>query len=129
MEILKEKTALVTGASRGIGSAIAQRFAEEGANVLIPSRAEMDLADADSVVRYVRAHANLPLDILVNNAAINPMTPLDEITPTLLEVFDQVMKVNLESPFLLSIGFAPGMIERGGGSIINIASVWGILGR
>lgn len=129
MENLKGKTALVTGASRGIGGAIAQRFVDEGANVIMPSRNEMDLADVASVAQYVQAHANVPLDILVNNAAINPMTPLDEITPELLKAFEEVMTVNLESPFLLSIGFAPGMIERGGGSIINIASLWGILGR
>lgn len=129
MMILEGKTALVTGASRGIGLAIANKLESNGANILRPKREELNLANLDSVVRYVQIHRNLKLDILVNNAAINPTTPLDKINDELLASLDQVMNVNLKAPFLLSIGFAPGMKESGGGSIINIVSLWGILGR
>jgi 3-oxoacyl-[acyl-carrier protein] reductase len=122
---VKGRTALVTGASRGIGRAIAGRFAELGARVLTPSRSELDLADDASVDAYL---AGLPtsVDILVNNAGINTLASLDELTDDDLA---RTMQVDLVSPIRLTRGIARGMSERGWGRIVNVSSIWGVVAK
>lgn len=133
--ILTGKTALVTGGSRGIGRAIVRRLARDGARVVFSFRA--DKAAADALAREVdgalavRADqedlANLEalfepvadgLDILVNNAAINPPAPIRDITP---ELFDRVMTVNAKFPLLAMRRAEP--VLRDGGRIINISTL------
>jgi NAD(P)-dependent dehydrogenase (short-subunit alcohol dehydrogenase family) len=111
------RTALVTGGSRGIGAAIAARFTALGAQVLAPSREELDLADAGSVLRYL---GGLPAgaDILVNCAGVNWPRPLDE-----------TLEVNLAAPLRLTRGLGPGMVARGYGRICSVSSVWAHVGR
>lgn len=139
---LKGKTALVTGATSGIGAAIAFAFAQEGAQVVITGR---NAQQGQSVVERIQAasgwaqcivadlssrkgidqlindtsRAVTQVDILVNNAAIFPMaeTPLVEEA-----VFDEVIATNLKAPFFLTAGFAPRMAEHGWGKIINITT-------
>ena len=142
--LLKDRVALVTGASRGIGRAIAETFAREGAQVAICGR-KQDILDrvAQQIgpsVKPLACHVgridqieNLVdstlrdfgrIDILVNNAATNiaqgPCLRMDD------GQFDKTIDINLKSAFRLIQRVAPGMCERGSGSIINIASISGI---
>jgi len=142
--LLKDRIALVTGGSRGIGKAIAQTFVREGALVVICGRKQDTL---DAVAREIgegavpiACHVGRPddlqrladtlhsrfgrVDILVNNAATNvaqgPALSIDDAQ------FDKMVEVNLKSAFRLIRLLAPGMCDRGRGSIINIASISGI---
>jgi len=142
--LLKDRVALVTGASRGIGKAIAQTFVREGATVAICGRKQ----DALDVVASELGKGAIPVachvgradelqrladtlqarfgrvDILVNNAATNvaqgPALSIDDAQ------FDKMIEVNLKSAFRLIRLIAPGMCDRGRGSIINIASISGM---
>lgn len=142
--ILENKIAIVTGASRGIGRAIAEAFAREGAKVVICGRHQESLDQLAKVlgpaVKPVVCHVGRldeidsmvsatqrefgRIDILVNNAGTNvafgPCLEMDE------GQFDKMVEVNLKSAFRLMKAIAPGMCERGSGSIINIASVSGL---
>lgn len=119
------RTALVTGASRGIGAAVAARFAALGAAVLAPPRAELDLNEADSIAAYLE-RLETPVDILVNNAGVNWPQPLTELDDDRL---DETLRVNLAAPARLARGLAPGMAERGYGRIVNVSSVWALVFR
>jgi dehydrogenase/reductase SDR family protein 4 len=141
---LQDKVALVTGASRGIGESIARTFAREGAQVVIAGRKQETL---DEVARSIgpgvipvachvgkvdqlenlvgiATHKFGRIDILVNNAATNiaqgPCLEMDE------GQFDKMIEINLKSTFRLVKLVAPGMCQRGAGSIINIASIAGL---
>ena len=134
------RTALVTGAGSGIGSAIAQRFALEGARVLA---ADLDLDAATATARRighdavglqvdVRDEASVaatvaaaPLDVLVNVAGIGSTTTVPD---TAIDVWDAVMDVNARGTFLCCKHALPTMIARGGGTIVNMASVAGLVG-
>lgn len=141
---LQEKTALITGGGSGIGTAVAQRFVEEGAKVCITGRRkEMldkvagslpqgsiitcpgDVSNEEDVARMVETTVKFGgrLDILVNNAAISAQGPVADMERT---VWRQVIGVNLTGPFMLMQASIPHMIKAGGGSIINIASVGGL---
>jgi dehydrogenase/reductase SDR family protein 4 len=142
MSILKNKVAIVTGASRGIGRSIAEVFVREGAEVVICGRKLETLEQvakeigARAIVCHVGKSSDIEalvatttrdygkIDILVNNAATNiaqgPCLEMDE------GQFDKMVEINLKSTFRLMKLVAPGMCERGSGSIINIASIAGL---
>ncbi len=136
---LENKTALVTGSSKGIGFAIAQSLAAEGANVIVNGRSESsaqaaakkiggrargiaaDISSADGCAELVR---QLPsIDILVNNAGIFEPKPFTEIPDADWERFFQV---NVLSGVRLARAYLPGMLERNWGRIIFISSESGV---
>src|SRR5579862_752421 len=137
------KTAVVTGAARGIGQAIAERLCSDGAHVLLVDcngpgvaaaaesmrtckgkRADSlvaDLADPEQIsalAKHVRALAH-HVDILVNNAGIELDLPFDQVSP---DLFDRVIGINLRAPFLLTQALAP-LFPETGGAIVNISSI------
>ena len=145
---LEGKVAIITGSSKGIGKAIAQAYAENGATVVISSRKQeacdkvaeefkaqgfkaiaiaCHVGNADDRKALVEKSMALlgGVDILVNNAGTNPVFgPLEEAPET---VFDQIMNVNVKAPWDLANQCLPVMKNRGGSVIINISSVEGEL--
>ncbi|UUV28483.1 SDR family oxidoreductase [Amycolatopsis roodepoortensis] len=108
------KTALVTGASRGIGAAIARRLEKDGIRTIRRSSEQADLSTMEGVDKALEDIDNL--DILVNNAAAQPAGPIESDTP---ESFDRLMAVNVKAPYFL-IQRAP---LNDGGRIVNVSSV------
>ena len=119
------RTALVTGASRGIGRAIAQRLELNGHTVLTPSREELDLSDIESIRAFVSQNEAL-VDILVNNAAVNPVREIPNLT---LDQWELTFRVNLTGPMLLMQHFMPGMAARSWGRVLNIISSYSFVSR
>ncbi len=144
---LTGKVAIVTGASKGIGEAIARGLAAFGANVVVSSRKQeavdavamsikADGGEATAIAAHMADPAAIQrlveqtkttyggVDILVNNAATNPVYgPLLDSDDA---VFDKIMAVNVKGPLALARLAYPLMAERGGGSIINISSIGGL---
>ncbi len=142
---LNGRTALVTGASRGIGAAIARALDRAGARVAVAARGrtalesvaaelgndplvlETELGDPEASARLA-AEASAVLggiDVLVNNAATAARLPTDELGA---ELIDGMLAVNVRAPLLLIAALVPSMIERGRGAIINVSSVSAVVG-
>jgi 3-oxoacyl-[acyl-carrier protein] reductase len=119
------RNALVTGASRGIGRAIAERLTADGMRVLTPTRTELDLANDRSVDAFL-SKLDVDVDVLINNAGINPLASLDELTDEQLAL---TLQVDLISPVRLTRAISRGMVERGWGRIVNIASIWSVVSK
>jgi NAD(P)-dependent dehydrogenase (short-subunit alcohol dehydrogenase family) len=145
---LREQVALVTGASRGIGRAIARALVEEGASLLLVSQREEpleearrelsragvrveglagDVADEGFVARaFDHAERRLgPLDVLVNNAGVLEMAPVAELTRA---QFERTLEVNLVGAFLCAREAVRRMVPRGRGRIISVTSISATLG-
>jgi len=122
---VKNRVALVTGASRGIGTAIATVLAREGARVLTPTRSEMDLSDPESIERYVSSIEG-SIDILVNNAGINFLAGLDELDSATL---NETLQINLVAPLQLTRLVAERMRANRYGRIVNLSSIWSIVSK
>jgi NAD(P)-dependent dehydrogenase (short-subunit alcohol dehydrogenase family) len=138
---LQDKKAIITGGGSGIGAAICNRFADEGANLTILDLdadagqavadslggkfIHCDVADEQSVMEAFGQLDDHPLDILVNNAGI---AHVGDIATTCPEDFDRVMRVNVRGPYLCSRAALPSMLKQGNGCILNLASVAAKLG-
>jgi NAD(P)-dependent dehydrogenase (short-subunit alcohol dehydrogenase family) len=125
---LDGRIAVVTGHRGGIGQAIAARLTEEGANVLGIDLPETDLADLASVERAMTGLLTVhgTVDILVNNAGL---TTLGSILETDMAELDRVLAVNFKAAFALTKAVLPGMVARGKGAIVNVASDQALIGK
>lgn len=119
------RTALITGASRGIGAAIAARLQADGLRILTPSSEALDLSSTVSIDTYLSQLTD-PIDILVNNAGINRLGSIDEISG---KDFEEVIQINLLGHFQLTQGLVKGMKARRYGRIVNISSIWSLVSR
>ena len=136
---LEQQRALVTGATSGIGRAVALKLAEAGAEVVGAGRDQArgaatvaaiddaggrasfiaaDLNDLDSVQRLAEQAGDV--DVLVNNAGVFPFAPTHEAEP---DDFDVTFDTNVRAPFFLTAALAPKMAKRGGGAIVNVATM------
>ncbi len=145
MKRLQSKVALVTGASKGIGFAIARSFAEEGCGVMLCARTEQSLRDVaktlqslGSPIDFLAADVSVPadvdrlvestlkqfghIDILVNNAGIGIFKGVDQLSD---EEWNQTLSINLTGPFYLMRACLPLMKKQRSGHIINISSLAG----
>lgn len=145
---LEGKTAIVTGASSGIGRGIAKRFAREGADIVIADIktdaaenvaeeikeigqealvVKTDVSNSDDVDKMVEATVSKfgKVDILVNNAGVFVQKPIQEMEEG---DWDKVLDVNLKGAFLCTRRVVEEMLEQGGGKIVNIASIAGKTG-
>lgn len=146
--MLKDKIAIVTGATRGLGKAIALKFAQEGATVIMVGRTEDSLNQAVStlkasgfsvdsfladvtkneqvqaMVSYVKEKYKV-IDILVNNAGMSREVKLMDIS---MELWDEIMAVNLRSVVLVTKAVLPVMAEQKSGNIVNISSAAALRG-
>ena len=137
--MLANRTILITGSSRGIGAATARMAKEYGAHVILHGKTDSeelrkmakeigapyffcDVADNESVEREIAKFEHV--DILVNNAGVNPSKTFGELTH---EDWQQIFNTNVFGVVNVSKAILPGMIQRGGGKIINIASIKGYL--
>ncbi len=145
---LKDKVSIVTGASTGLGLAIAALFAKEGSKVMICCRSEDSGKRAVDIIReqggeasFTRADVATPADaekvvretvdkygklnILMNNAGIAPYHPIEDTSE---ELWDRTLDTNLKGVFLMSKYAIPELKKQGGGAIVNTASIAGLLG-
>ena len=142
---LKDKVAIITGASSGIGEATARRLAESGARVVLAARrverlealaadierregtalvAPTDVTDERSVQRLARTALDAfgRIDILINNAGIMPLSPISKLR---VEEWDRMIDVNIKGVLYCIAATLPTMLEQGSGHIINVSSVAG----
>jgi NAD(P)-dependent dehydrogenase (short-subunit alcohol dehydrogenase family) len=140
----RRQRALVTGATSGIGRAIAQQLARDGAEVLVHgrdaargSKAVEEITQEGGTASFVGADLSQPdgiehlaaaagdVDVLVNNAGFSWFGATADLKP---DTFDALFASNVRAPYFLVAAFAPAMAARGGGSIINISSMAGRIG-
>lgn len=120
------KKVLITGGSRGIGSATAKLFLERGYDVFAPKREELNLLDKRSIEEFVQKYSDVTFDVVINNAGINDINLIENLDTAELE---NMIQVNLVAPMLLLRGVVPNMKTCKSGKIVNIGSIWGVVSK
>ena len=132
------KVALVTGGTRGIGSAISKVLYDLGATVIITGTncdyvprdgyeyMCVDFSNKNSLSEFVNRVSEKQIDILVNNAGVNQIGPISELS---VVDFERVQQVNVTAPFMLCQVVLPNMRKKKWGRIINISSIWGKISK
>jgi len=120
------RKAFLTGGSRGIGAAIARELARRGFEVWAPGRTELDLSRPDSVQRFVAAHADAKVDVLINNAGVNILKALPDLDSG---TWGEMLQINLSAPLALIQWAAPSMRRQKWGRILNLSSILGLLAK
>ena len=147
---IKGRTAIVTGGTGGLGGRMARKFAEAGANIALVYRESHDKANATAAelralgvqVAPIAADLSTPegiasmvdrteaefdsIDVLVNNAAVNMWIPFSDLDALTLDIWDEIINMNLTGPFLCAKAVAKSMQAGGQGRIINISSGAGL---
>jgi NAD(P)-dependent dehydrogenase (short-subunit alcohol dehydrogenase family) len=133
-----KKCAVVTGASRGIGYAIAERLLEDGLEVIVTGTRkngnhpdgsiyyQVDFLNDNSVNNFIQYLKTQPINILVNNAGINK---IDRFSSIDIEDFDRILRVNLRTPFQICQAVIPSMEREQWGRIVNITSIFGNISK
>ena len=114
---LQNRRVLISGASRGLGQSLVKAYEDAGAQVIPLTRNECDLNNSADIYSFLESVGEV--DILVNCAGVFMVNELPDITP---EEYNECIQVNLTAPFILTQELSMGMVERGWGRIINIAS-------
>ena len=122
---MKKKTALVTGASRGIGNSIKESLLNEQIEVISPSRSELDLSSSESIDNFL-TNLSTSIDILVNNAGILKVGQYNELSSV---DFQEILQINVVAPFEIISGVVESMKQKKFGRIVNISSIWGQISR
>ena len=122
---MKKKTALVTGASRGIGNSIKESLLNEQIEVISPSRSELDLSSSESINNFL-TNLSTSIDILVNNAGILKVGQYNELSSV---DFQEILQINVVAPFEIISGVVESMKQKKFGRIVNISSIWGQISR
>jgi len=127
------KRALVTGGTRGIGAAISRELASLGVEVIVTARSTescahsqfvchtIDFSDVDATQTFIKQVAQMSIDVLVNNAGINIISPFSSIVR---KEFEVVQRVNLTAPMNLCQAVLPHMRAQRWGRIVNVTSIW-----
>ncbi|MFL5927362.1 MAG: SDR family NAD(P)-dependent oxidoreductase [Gaiellaceae bacterium] len=141
---MSARRALVTGASSGIGAAYAERLAADGVDLVLVARrrdrleelagrldaevrvVEADLGRPEGLDAVREAALDAPVDVLVNNAALAHYGPFADLDP---DAAHQLVELNVLAPVLLTRAVLPGMIERGSGGVVNVASLLAFSGE
>lgn len=141
------QTVLVTGATKGIGAAIASAFESAGASLILTGTQQeqidvlnernkgqgkdhvrwlqVDFSSHKSTATFLECiEHGLPIDILINNAGTNIISPIDQVTS---ENFDSLLAINLRAPLLLCKSVSSNMKKKSYGRIVNIASIWSVI--
>jgi 3-oxoacyl-[acyl-carrier protein] reductase len=120
------KRALVTGASKGIGQAIVPLLEREDYQVFTPEHSELDLSNAESINTFIARWSDDGFDAIINNAGCNDIHEIEAITD---DEIQHMLSVNLIAPLLLLRGLVAYMKRHHYGRVVNIGSIWGIVGK